>query len=55
MRISTMAGSAKVLVSPRLSVSPQTIFRKIRRMIFPVYKYSFSYLVQMPIAEFYAE
>lgn len=30
-----MEGSAKVDVSPRLSVSPATIFRRIRRMIFP--------------------
>ena len=33
--VSTIEGSARVDVSPSWSLSPQTIFRKIRRMILP--------------------
>lgn len=35
MRVSTTDGSAKVEVSPILSVSPSAIFLRILRMIFP--------------------
>src|SRR3546814_8258080 len=34
-RLSTTDGSASVVVSPRLLVSPSAIFRRIRRMILP--------------------
>src|SRR3546814_9866369 len=32
---STIGGSSKALVSPRLEVSPSATFRSMRRMIFP--------------------
>jgi hypothetical protein len=35
MSNSTTPGSANVLMSPKLSVSPATIFLNIRRIIFP--------------------
>src|SRR3546814_18095678 len=34
-RLSTTDGSASVVVSPKLLVSPSAIFRRIRRMILP--------------------
>jgi hypothetical protein len=36
MRASTTVGSAKVLVSPIVLISPLAIFLKIRRIIFPL-------------------
>src|SRR3982750_3085298 len=33
---STTPGSSKVLISPRFSVSPSAILRRMRRMIFPL-------------------
>src|SRR5882757_4030545 len=35
-RSSTTAGSARVLVSPRLDTSPSAILRRMRRMILPL-------------------
>ena len=36
IKTSTMLGSANALTSPKLSISPVTIFRRIRRIIFPL-------------------
>ncbi len=36
INVSTIEGSANVDVSPKLSVSPDTILRKMRRIIFPL-------------------
>src|SRR5436190_13512323 len=33
---STTAGSSRVVVSPRLPISPSATFRRMRRMIFPL-------------------
>lgn len=36
IRVSTILGSASVEMSPKESVSPETIFRRMRLMIFPL-------------------